>query len=109
MEFDRRGSVRRRIAASIEINRGARDSWPGRVRDISLGGVYVELATDDIAPGDRVFAVLTLNFYREARHQLLADVVRADADGMALKFRYYGKWTAAALEHLIATGRAVPD
>ncbi|HEX9627421.1 MAG TPA: PilZ domain-containing protein [Acidiferrobacterales bacterium] len=104
MDFDRRASVRRRIAASIEINHGSQYSRHGRVRDISLGGVYVELPDHDIGPGTRVFAVLTLNFYREARHQLLADVRRADADGVALQFRYYGKWTAAALEHLIATG-----
>lgn len=104
MEFDRRACVRRRIDRDIEINHGPDQSWGGQVRDISLGGVFVEVRDADFQPGARVFAVLSMNFYREASHQLLADVVRADTDGVALQFRYYGKWTAAALEHLIATG-----
>ncbi|OGI51370.1 MAG: hypothetical protein A3E57_00985 [Candidatus Muproteobacteria bacterium RIFCSPHIGHO2_12_FULL_60_33] len=102
MKAEQRQSIRKKIALNIIINHDLAYSKRWKTRDLSLSGARLEAGRDGLSPGTPVEAVLTLRGHDEyALHRVPADVVRADRDGVALRFRRYDDRTYTALVKLL--------
>lgn len=102
MKTEQRHSIRKKISLNIVVNRDLAYSERWKVRDLSLSGVRLEAARNGLSPGTPVEAVLTLKQHDEYElHRMPADVVRADRDGVALRFRRYDDRTYTALVNLL--------
>lgn len=102
MKTERRHSIRKKISLNILINHGLDYSKRGKVRDLSLSGARLEVERKGLSPGTPVEAVLTLREHDEYDlYRVPADVVRADRDGVALRFRRHDDQTYTALVNLL--------
>ncbi len=105
MKAEQRQSIRKKISFNILINHDLTYSRRWKIRDLSLSGARLERDGEGFSPGTPVEAVLTLREHDEYDlHRLSADVVRADRDGMALRFRHYDDRTYTALVNLLYSG-----
>lgn len=102
MKTGQRHSIRKKISLNIAVNRDLAYSERWKVRDLSLSGVRLEAARNGLSSGTPVEAVLTLKQHDEyGLHRVPADVVRADRDGVALRFRRYDDRTYTAPVNLL--------
>ncbi|MBI5782130.1 MAG: PilZ domain-containing protein [Gammaproteobacteria bacterium] len=105
MKTEHRQSIRKKIALNIIINHDLIYSKRWKVRDLSLSGARLETGKEGLSPGTPVEAVLTLRENgKYGWHRVPADVVRADRDGVALRFRRYDDRTYTALVNLLYGG-----
>jgi hypothetical protein len=102
MKSEQRSSIRKKISLNIVINYDLAYSKRWKMRDLSLGGAMVEMKRDELLPGTLVEAVLALKEHGEyGLHRLPAEVVRADRNGVALRFRNYDNKAYTALVNLL--------
>ena len=102
MKSEQRSSIRKKISLNIVINYDLVYSKRWKMRDLSLGGAMVEMKRDELLPGTPVEAVLALKEHGEyGLHRLPAEVVRADRNGVALRFRNYDNKAYTALVNLL--------
>jgi len=102
MQAEHRQSIRKIITLNIIVNHDLAYSKRWKVRDLSLSGARLETGREGLSPGTPVEAVLTLGENGEyGLHRVPADVVRADRDGVALRFRRYDDWTYTALVNML--------
>ena len=102
MKAEQRSSIRKKISLNIVINYDLAYSKRWKVRDLSLGGAMVEMRRDELLPGTPVEAVLALKEHGEyGLHRLPAEVVRADRNGVALRFRSYDDKAYTALVNFL--------
>ncbi len=102
MKAEQRQSIRKKIVFSIIINHDLAYSRHWKLRDLSLSGARLEAGRDSLATGTPVEAVLTLREQDEyVLHRVPGDVVRADRNGIALRFRHYDDRTYTALVNLL--------
>jgi len=85
-----RREIRKNLPLEVLVNYGMTQSGAWRVRDLSVGGAFVEMSTDDLSPGISVELVLWFSRQqRSVEHRLPAKVVRIGPDGVALQFGAY--------------------
>lgn len=102
MNVEQRVSIRIKIPLNILINRDLTYSEPRKIRDLSLNGALVEIGQGDLVPGTPIEAVIALKDHDEFdSHRLPAEVVRADHNGVAVRFRDYDNWAYTALVNLL--------
>lgn len=102
MKSEQRSSIRKKISLNIVINYDLAYSKRWKMRDLSLGGAMVEMKRNELLPGTPVEAVLALKEHGEyGLHRLPAEVVRADRNGVALRFRNYDNKAYTALVNLL--------
>jgi hypothetical protein len=97
-------SVRRPTSLIATLNFGPTYSVPLPVRDLSPTDAFVEMPTSELESGTSVEFVL--HFLREGELQELrlpAQVVRADAEGVALQFGSYDDDAYTTLVKLLYT------
>lgn len=105
MKAEQRFSIRRKIALNIIINHDLAYSKRWKICDLSLSGARLEAGGDFLSPGTPVEAVLTLRARDDYDlHRVQAHVVRADRDGMALRFRHYDDRIYTALVNFLYSG-----
>ena len=105
MKAEQRQSIRKKIALNIIVNHDLAYSKRWKIRDLSLSGARLEAESNGLAPGTPIETVLTLREHDEYDlHRVPADVVRADRDGVALRFRHYDDRTYTALVNLLYSG-----
>jgi hypothetical protein len=76
----------------------------GRIRDLSMGGMYVEtsLASENLSIDERLFAVFTSTLRgNRAEHKINLSVVRIDNAGVGLKFDEAGEESLESIEALV--------
>ena len=102
MEPERRLSVRTDVRLDVVIRDRRSGITHGKIRNMNLDGVFVELDPVATPLSDRLEAIFFLPFRRELRQiQLPAVVLRAVNDGVALKFDAYDLSTYKALVKLL--------
>lgn len=95
-------SVRRQTAFSATLNYGLTDSVVLHVRDLSPTDAFVEMDGPELAVGAAVEFVLRGRYRdRPVELRVAANVVRVDADGMALHFGSYDDDTYTSLVKLL--------
>jgi hypothetical protein len=99
-----RVSVRRQTAFAATLNHGLSYSVTHRVRDLSPGGAFVEMAAPDFPVGAAVEFVLRCHYLETPVDlRIAASVVRVDRDGVALHFGDYDDDTYTNLVKLLYT------
>lgn len=101
MKTEQRQSIRKKVSLNVLINHNLAYSKRWKVCDLSLSGAMLK-AQDPISAGASVEVVFTLRGDdRYDQHRVPADVVRADRQGMALRFRNYDDLAYTALVKLL--------
>ncbi|MHB8729616.1 MAG: PilZ domain-containing protein [Sulfuricaulis sp.] len=102
MNFEHRKSIRKRTSVNILINSDLAYSKSWTVRDLSVDGALIEADRVDLPLGALVEAVLTFEVRRQRDlFRLPANVVRADRNAVALKFRDYDSRAYTALVNFL--------
>ena len=102
MDIEHRTSIRKDIALDVLINYDLLYSRRWKVHDLSLNGALIQTDMTDLPPGVSVEAVLQLKEQgKYGLYRLPADVVRADRQGVALRFRQYDNRAYTALVDLL--------
>ncbi len=102
MPFKQRATERRAVALDVYITHRLEYSARWKTKNLSLHGALIDMAHDDLLPDCVVEAVLSLKSRTgEERHHIAARIVRADKDGVALRFGGYGNQTYTALAKLL--------
>lgn len=102
MEPERRLSVRANLRLDVVIRDNRSGVAHGKVRNMNLDGVFVELDPVISPLSEPLETVLFLPFRRELRQiQLPVVVLRAVDDGVALKFNTYDLATYKTLVNLL--------
>ncbi|MHB8345715.1 MAG: PilZ domain-containing protein [Acidiferrobacterales bacterium] len=97
-----RTSLRAELAYEVIINHGMIISCPGRVRDMSMSGAFVEMDVGDLQEGVAVEFVLRC-YYKGERVELRISALatRLQEDGVALNFGRYDDDTYTQLINLL--------
>ena len=102
MEPERRLSVRTDVRLDAALREPRAGITHGKIRNMNLDGVFVELDPVVTPLSDRLEIVLFLPFRRELRQiQLPAVLLRTASEGVALKFDGYSLSTYKALVRLL--------
>lgn len=102
MEPERRSSVRANVQFEIVIRDSRSGVMHGKVRNMNLDGLFVELDPMFSPLSEHLEMLLFLPFRRELRQiQLPAVLLRAAEDGVALKFDTYDLATYKTLVNLL--------
>lgn len=97
-----RRSLRRRIPMHVVINYGMSYSEAQPVRDLSMNGVFVDMAASELYEGRFVEVVLRYPYKgRRVEHRLPARVRRVSPEGVALRFGPYDDDTYTDLVNLL--------
>ncbi|MFP4445598.1 MAG: PilZ domain-containing protein [Desulfosudaceae bacterium] len=85
-EVERREHLRRPVRLTVTLA-GGQVSGPKKVRDLSLGGIFVE-TKDDITPGQALQISIPFTNH-DRRIRLKGKVVRVCDDGIGIQFDIY--------------------
>ena len=97
-----RVGIRKAIPCSILVKTGASYVLANKIHDISLVGVYVEMTPAGLMPGDIVEIVIDFAYgERQIEHQISAEVVRVETNGVGFRFCTYGNSTYTELVNLL--------
>ncbi len=102
MGQDKRFAVRKQICVDVIVNHELNYTGLWKTKNLSLNGAFVEMPGEHLSPQADVEAILALaDLDCPQRHHIVARVVRAGPDGVALMFRDYGNHTYTALAKLL--------
>ncbi|MCK7583586.1 MAG: PilZ domain-containing protein [Chromatiales bacterium] len=97
-----RASLRQAPPCSALVKSGSTCLIPKAISDISLDGLFVELDSAGMVPGDIVELMLEFSDPRRTVDlQIAAEVVRVEASGVGLHFCDYGNQTYTELVNLL--------
>jgi hypothetical protein len=97
-----RASIRKPIPCNILVKVGSSYIVAQNVHDISLDGAFVEMNPASLAKGDFVDVVIEFVYnQRQVEHQISAEVMRLEPEGVGLKFGAYGNRTYTDLVNLL--------
>ena len=98
-----RTSIRKPASCTVQVRLGANFLLIENAQDLSLTGIFVDMDTRNVLPGDsievRIGAVS--RFQQPLELVLPADVVRVEDGGAALRFRAYPSKTYTELVNLL--------
>jgi hypothetical protein len=98
-----RVSIRKSMPCTILVRTGSSHVLARKIHDISLVGAFVDMDGTGLAAGDLVELVIgfTYNNQRQIEHQISAEVVRVETDGVGFRFCAYGNHTYTDLVNLL--------
>lgn len=100
--FRQRVSIRKSMACNILVRIGSSYVIARKVHDISLVGAFVEMDTTGLAAGDLVEVVVGFVYnQRQIEHQISAEVVRVETEGVGFRFCTYGNRIYTDLVNLL--------
>lgn len=98
----KRESIRKTMPCNVLVKIGSSYVIAEKVHDISLVGAFVEMNPAALAKGDIVDVVIEFSYkQRNVEHQISAEVMRIEAEGVGLKFGGYGNRTYTDLVNLL--------
>ncbi len=110
MRVKKRATERRAVTVDIYITHKLDYSARWKTKNLSMHGALITMAQEDLAPDCEVGAILALRSRNgEERHHIPARIVRADRDGVALRFGGYGNHTYSALSRLLYVSLTEPS
>lgn len=84
---EQRWSNRQSIETGLRFYATGQRPWPGRVRNLSIGGMFAEIDTKNLSPNARVDVAFVLRRGGDAsHHRLPARVIWVGTDGAGLMF-----------------------
>jgi len=97
-----RVSIRKPMPCNILVKVGSAFVIARKIHDISMVGAFVEMDTTDLAVGDIVEVVIGASYnQRQIEHQLSAEIVRIEAQGVGIRFGAYGNRTYTDLVNFL--------
>ena len=100
--FRQRVSIRKPMPCSILVKTGSSYVIARKIHDISLVGAFVEMDTTGLAAGNLVELVIGFAYnQRQIEHQISAEVVRVETEGVGFRFCAYGNRTYTDLVNLL--------
>jgi hypothetical protein len=97
-----RVNIRKPIPCNILVKVGSSYIVAQNVHDISLDGAFVEMNPASLAKGDFVDVVIEFVYkQRQIEHQISAEVMRLEPEGVGLKFGAYDNRTYTDLVYLL--------
>jgi len=97
-----RVGIRKAVPCSILVKTGSSYILAQKIHDISLVGAYVEMDSTGVLLGDIVDIVIDFAYgERQIEHQISAEVVRVETDGVGFKFCAFGNRTYTDLVNLL--------
>ncbi len=93
-----------RLATDLEVDVVVRDrgTFPGRVENIGLGGMYLRMATEGLA--ERELLELIMPEHEGHRCRIQAWIVHRDGGGVGLAFNSFGEGDYECLKRFIEEG-----
>ena len=87
---DVRFNLRRNLELQAVLNYGQTHSEPAVIRDLSLGGAFIEMTPVDLREGCYTELILRFRYKGDIKeHRLGAHVMRIDPEGVGLRFNQY--------------------
>jgi len=100
--FSRRVGIRKSMPCNIIVKLGSAYVIARKIHDISLVGAFVEMDTTGLAVGDPVEVVIGVSYnQRQIEHQISAEIVRIDTEGVGIRFSTYGNRTYTDLVNFL--------
>ncbi len=100
-----RVSIRKPTPCNILVKTGSSYVIARKIHDISLVGAFVEMDTTGLAVGNLVDLVIGFAYnQRQIDHQIPAEVVRVETEGVGFRFCTYGNRTYTDLVNLLYAG-----
>jgi len=98
-----RASIRKAVSCIVQLRHGANLILPHKTTDLNLTGVFVEMDTQGVAPGDFIEVWIGAGSVDQKPLELIlsAHVVRIEGHGVALKFRPYPSKAYTELVNLL--------
>jgi hypothetical protein len=98
----KRVSIRKSMPCNILVRIGSSYVIARKIHDISLVGAFVEMDTTGLVEGDLVEVVIGFAYIqRQIEHQIAAEVVRVETEGVGFRFCTYGNRTYTDLVNLL--------
>ena len=89
-DIELRSNPRKTIPIEVVLNYGLTHSEVVPIRDLTMGGVFVEMTAVELHEGALLELLLRYRYKdRHIEHRLPAQVVRVTPDGVALRFGDY--------------------
>ena len=90
------------MPCAILVKTGSSYVIARKIHDISLVGAFVEMDTTGLTAGSLVELVIGFAYnQRQIEHQISAEVVRIEAEGVGFRFCAYGNRTYTDLVNLL--------
>ena len=100
--FRQRVSIRKPMPCNIFVKIGSSYVIARKIHDISLVGAFVEMDTTGLVTGNLVELVIGFAYnQRQIEHQISAEVVRVETEGVGFRFCTYGNRTYTDLVNLL--------
>lgn len=97
-----RVSIRKPMPGNILVKAGSAFVIASKIHDISMAGAFVDMDTTDLAVGDLVEVIIGVSYnQRQIDHQLSAEIVRIETEGVGIRFRTYDNRTYTDLVNFL--------
>ena len=104
---EHRWSPRQAIETALRISSKGQRPWPGRVLNLSIGGMFARIDVKTLSPNDSVDVAFVLNQDDDAtHHHLPARVIWIGPDGAGIMFTDFRPETLQVLRAALHAGMA---
>lgn len=104
---EHRWSRRQAVESGLRIYANGQRPWPGRLRNLSIGGVFAEIDATALSPNAHVDVAFVLHQGDGAsRHRLPARVIWVGPKGAGLMFTHFRRETMQVLRAALRRGWA---
>jgi len=107
--IEQRWSQRRSASLDVDIVKDSSLLASCIARDVSLGGVFLEVNENSIGKCQDVELVFTLAKSEAAQHKLKARIVRVAGDGIGLMFKDFDTNSFRALQEIMRHSTVASD
>ena len=95
---EHRWSSRQAVETGLRIYANGQWPWLGRIRNLSIGGIFAEIDARNLSPNTHVDVTFILHHRAElSHHRLPARVIRVGPDGAGLMFTDFRRETLEVL------------
>ncbi len=107
--IEQRWSQRRSTSLDVDVVKDSNLLVHCRARDVSLGGVFLEIDEQKVGKCQDVELIFTLAKSGAAQHKLKARTVRIASDGIGLMFKDFDTNSFRALQEIMRYSAAVAE
>lgn len=105
---EQRWSQRRRVKLDVDVVKDNHLLASCKTRDVSLGGVFLELDSQPLDKHQDVELVFTLEKAEVTRHKLKARIVRIATGGVGFMFKDFDTNSFRALQEIMRNSSLAP-
>ena len=101
--MEHRWHHRKQIMMEAQVNSGDLPMLNGKTKNMSMGGMFIQVETSDLRKGEILDVVLTLNEDgNDKRYDFRTCIVFKNEEGVGLMFRFVDSETLDMLEKLLS-------